>query len=176
MAEDQSVEVPQGEAHADRRASLDVPFDSADPMFSSDEFRIFEMKIRRCPRARPHDWTLCPFAHPVSLIFTLYVLHSTYLFVILTFTPNALHFLRRERKQSAGILVNSPTLEQLAPSTGRRGNAHVAMLARSLTVFLNAISILLAIAHNFVLMVWVAVVGCASLLIKNPSSGVYLKE
>lgn len=55
----------QGEGQpADRRASLDVPFDSADPMFSSDEFRVFEMKIRRCPRARPHDWTLCPFAHP----------------------------------------------------------------------------------------------------------------
>lgn len=64
MAEDQALEVPQGEVHTDRRASLDVPFDSADPMFSSDDFRIYEMKIRRCPRARPHDWTLCPFAHP----------------------------------------------------------------------------------------------------------------
>lgn len=23
-------------------------------------------QIKRCPRARPHDWTQCPFAHPVS--------------------------------------------------------------------------------------------------------------
>ena len=21
-------------------------------------------KVKRCPRARPHDWTQCPFAHP----------------------------------------------------------------------------------------------------------------
>ena len=77
MAEDQAAEVlALGEAQAaDRRGSLDVPFDSADPMFSSDEFRIFEMKIRRCPRARPHDWTLCPFAHPVS---NYYPLHYHY--------------------------------------------------------------------------------------------------
>jgi hypothetical protein len=70
--QEQAVEAPmQGEAQpADRRASLDVPFDSADPMFSSDEFRVYEMKIRRCPRARPHDWTLCPFAHPVSINFS----------------------------------------------------------------------------------------------------------
>ena len=22
------------------------------------------LQVKRCPRARPHDWTLCPFAHP----------------------------------------------------------------------------------------------------------------
>lgn len=38
-----------------------------DPAFMTDEFRIYQMKITRCPRARPHDWTSCPFAHPVSL-------------------------------------------------------------------------------------------------------------
>ncbi|KAG7637464.1 Zinc finger CCCH domain-containing protein 23 [Arabidopsis thaliana] len=32
--------------------------------FSSDEFRIYEFKIRRCARGRSHDWTECPFAHP----------------------------------------------------------------------------------------------------------------
>lgn len=25
---------------------------------------MFEFKVKRCPRARPHDWTACPFAHP----------------------------------------------------------------------------------------------------------------
>ena len=67
MAEDRPSEAVQDELCSSRRASTDtVPFDFADPLFSSDEFRIWEMKIRRCPRARPHDWTLCPYAHPVS--------------------------------------------------------------------------------------------------------------
>lgn len=49
-----------------RRGSLDgVPiFDCSDPQFCTDEFRMYEMKIRRCPKSRPHDWTTCPFAHP----------------------------------------------------------------------------------------------------------------
>ena len=25
--------------------------------FSSDYFRMYEFKVKRCPRARPHDWT-----------------------------------------------------------------------------------------------------------------------
>lgn len=33
-------------------------------MYSSDEFRMFEFKVRRCMRGRSHDWTECPFAHP----------------------------------------------------------------------------------------------------------------
>ncbi|KAF5732578.1 zinc finger family protein [Tripterygium wilfordii] len=37
--------------------------DSADP-YSSDQFRMFEFKVRRCTRSRSHDWTDCPFAHP----------------------------------------------------------------------------------------------------------------
>jgi len=32
--------------------------------YDSDEFRMYEFKVRRCPRARSHDWTECPFAHP----------------------------------------------------------------------------------------------------------------
>ncbi|KAF4368604.1 hypothetical protein CsatB_008187 [Cannabis sativa] len=39
---------------------LDVHADS----FSCDHFRMFEFKVRRCGRARSHDWTECPFAHP----------------------------------------------------------------------------------------------------------------
>ncbi|OEL23994.1 Zinc finger CCCH domain-containing protein 2 [Dichanthelium oligosanthes] len=32
--------------------------------FGCDEFRMYEFKVRRCARARSHDWTECPFAHP----------------------------------------------------------------------------------------------------------------
>ncbi|GMH03366.1 hypothetical protein Nepgr_005205 [Nepenthes gracilis] len=32
--------------------------------YSSDEFRLYEFKVRRCMRARAHDWTECPYAHP----------------------------------------------------------------------------------------------------------------
>ncbi|PSS14470.1 Zinc finger CCCH domain-containing protein [Actinidia chinensis var. chinensis] len=37
--------------------------DDADP-YSSDHFRMYEFKVRRCTRSRSHDWTDCPFAHP----------------------------------------------------------------------------------------------------------------
>ncbi|XP_061368207.1 zinc finger CCCH domain-containing protein 2-like [Gastrolobium bilobum] len=37
--------------------------DSDDP-YSSDHFRMYEFKVRRCTRSRSHDWTDCPFAHP----------------------------------------------------------------------------------------------------------------
>jgi hypothetical protein len=48
-----------------KRMSMDpAPYDFNDPMFSTDEFRVWEMKIRNCPKSRPHDWTMCPFAHP----------------------------------------------------------------------------------------------------------------
>lgn len=29
----------------------------------SDEFRMFEFKVRKCMRIKSHDWTECPFAH-----------------------------------------------------------------------------------------------------------------
>ncbi|KAJ0448074.1 putative transcription factor C3H family [Helianthus annuus] len=37
--------------------------DDSDP-YASDEFRMFEFKVRKCTRSRSHDWTDCPFAHP----------------------------------------------------------------------------------------------------------------
>ncbi|KAF8413845.1 hypothetical protein HHK36_001839 [Tetracentron sinense] len=37
--------------------------EESDP-YSSDDFRMYEFKIRRCMRSRSHDWTDCPFAHP----------------------------------------------------------------------------------------------------------------
>ncbi|THU52388.1 hypothetical protein C4D60_Mb10t03470 [Musa balbisiana] len=38
--------------------------DAAVDVYSSDEFRMYEFKVRRCARGRSHDWTECPFAHP----------------------------------------------------------------------------------------------------------------
>lgn len=32
--------------------------------YSSDHFRMYDFKVRRCTRSRSHDWTDCPFAHP----------------------------------------------------------------------------------------------------------------
>ncbi|KAL8461227.1 hypothetical protein ACS0TY_032627 [Phlomoides rotata] len=37
--------------------------DDSDP-YSSDHFRMYEFKVRKCNRSRSHDWTECPFAHP----------------------------------------------------------------------------------------------------------------
>ena len=37
--------------------------EGSDP-YSSDHFRMYEFKVRRCTRSRSHDWTDCPFAHP----------------------------------------------------------------------------------------------------------------
>ncbi|KAK4255532.1 hypothetical protein QN277_008520 [Acacia crassicarpa] len=37
--------------------------DDSDP-YSSEHFRMYEFKVRRCNRSRSHDWTDCPFAHP----------------------------------------------------------------------------------------------------------------
>ncbi|XP_052211206.1 zinc finger CCCH domain-containing protein 20-like [Diospyros lotus] len=39
---------------------FDIPVDA----FSTDQFRMFEFKVRKCTRARSHDWTECPYAHP----------------------------------------------------------------------------------------------------------------
>ncbi|KAE8676064.1 Zinc finger CCCH domain-containing protein 20 [Hibiscus syriacus] len=38
--------------------------DSPVDAYSSDHFRMFEFKVRRCVRGRSHDWTECPYAHP----------------------------------------------------------------------------------------------------------------
>ncbi|XP_074568946.1 zinc finger CCCH domain-containing protein 10-like [Curcuma longa] len=37
---------------------------SAADVFGSDDFRMYEFKVRRCPGRRSHDWTKCPYAHP----------------------------------------------------------------------------------------------------------------
>ncbi|KAF7830496.1 zinc finger CCCH domain-containing protein 23-like [Senna tora] len=46
--------------HDDDLDDVVLPFDA----FSADHFRMFEFKIRKCARARSHDWTQCPYAHP----------------------------------------------------------------------------------------------------------------
>ncbi|XP_054816778.1 zinc finger CCCH domain-containing protein 2 [Prosopis cineraria] len=47
------------------RNNLNADSDSDDSdLYSSDHFRMYEFKVRRCTRSRSHDWTDCPFAHP----------------------------------------------------------------------------------------------------------------
>ncbi|XP_050204778.1 zinc finger CCCH domain-containing protein 2-like [Mercurialis annua] len=47
----------------DHKGSESDDQDLLDP-YSSDQFRMYEFKVRRCTRSRSHDWTDCPFAHP----------------------------------------------------------------------------------------------------------------
>ncbi|XP_074287546.1 zinc finger CCCH domain-containing protein 2-like [Silene latifolia] len=42
----------------------DDGFDPDSDPYSSDQFRMYEFKVRKCTRSRSHDWTDCPFAHP----------------------------------------------------------------------------------------------------------------
>jgi hypothetical protein len=32
--------------------------------WASDDFQMYEFKVRRCTKTRAHDWTECPFTHP----------------------------------------------------------------------------------------------------------------
>lgn len=43
---------PQGPSELDNEA------------YMTDEFRMYEFKVRRCTKTRAHDWTECPFTHP----------------------------------------------------------------------------------------------------------------
>ncbi|KAI3422887.1 uncharacterized protein J3R85_011623 [Psidium guajava] len=38
--------------------------DSPVDLYTSDHFRMYEFKVRRCARGKSHDWTECPYAHP----------------------------------------------------------------------------------------------------------------
>ncbi|KAL2537613.1 Zinc finger CCCH domain-containing protein 49 [Forsythia ovata] len=33
-------------------------------VFSCEDFRMFDFKVKKCARYRSHDWMECPFAHP----------------------------------------------------------------------------------------------------------------
>ncbi|XP_076906855.1 zinc finger CCCH domain-containing protein 20-like [Bidens hawaiensis] len=39
-------------------------FDITSEAFACDSFRMYEFKVIKCARARSHDWTDCPYAHP----------------------------------------------------------------------------------------------------------------
>ncbi|KAA8524339.1 hypothetical protein F0562_010762 [Nyssa sinensis] len=61
---DMYLESPKAdETHLQKFLPYNGSDDDADP-YSSDHFRMFEFKVRRCTRSRSHDWTDCPFAHP----------------------------------------------------------------------------------------------------------------
>lgn len=67
------MDSPKGGGGGDHEALLQkfLPYNNidddddgdADP-YSSDHFRMYEFKVRKCTRSRSHDWTDCPFAHP----------------------------------------------------------------------------------------------------------------
>ncbi|KAK7311403.1 hypothetical protein RJT34_09533 [Clitoria ternatea] len=46
--------------------ACDEDFDTPIHLFSTDHFRMFQFKIKNCPRGRSHDWTHCPYAHPAE--------------------------------------------------------------------------------------------------------------
>ncbi|KAI5077992.1 hypothetical protein GOP47_0007816, partial [Adiantum capillus-veneris] len=50
------------EEEADPFAEVELHLEGA--LFGTDEFRMYEFKVRLCMRERSHDWTQCPFAHP----------------------------------------------------------------------------------------------------------------
>ncbi|KAL8142930.1 hypothetical protein V2J09_015962 [Rumex salicifolius] len=38
--------------------------DIKNSIYATDEFRMYQFKVRPCSRAYSHDWTECPFVHP----------------------------------------------------------------------------------------------------------------
>ncbi|KAI4363625.1 hypothetical protein MLD38_019818 [Melastoma candidum] len=49
--------------HAHPTILVPPPAPTFDDFYSSDEFRMYAYKIKRCPRTHSHDWTECPYAH-----------------------------------------------------------------------------------------------------------------
>lgn len=45
-------------------ASLSNDSELDKPEFQTDDFRMFGFKVAKCPKAKAHDWTECPYAHP----------------------------------------------------------------------------------------------------------------
>ncbi|KAI3744934.1 hypothetical protein L1987_58032 [Smallanthus sonchifolius] len=58
-----SPRVPPEETLFHKFLANSLADDDSDP-YASDEFRMYEFKIKKCTRSRSHDWTDCPFAHP----------------------------------------------------------------------------------------------------------------
>ncbi|OEL26040.1 Zinc finger CCCH domain-containing protein 37 [Dichanthelium oligosanthes] len=70
-ADPAAVEIPPqllaalGEYHSAGRGGVGGDGDAAEAEAEADdEFMMYEFKVRRCARARSHDWTACPYAHP----------------------------------------------------------------------------------------------------------------
>eukprot|EP00212_Chloropicon_laureae_P007641 CAMPEP_0197494790 /NCGR_PEP_ID=MMETSP1311-20131121/32270_1 /TAXON_ID=464262 /ORGANISM="Genus nov. species nov., Strain RCC856" /LENGTH=377 /DNA_ID=CAMNT_0043040231 /DNA_START=213 /DNA_END=1346 /DNA_ORIENTATION=+ len=55
---------PQQSHQQNQQRTQEPVFDVNAPEFSTPHFRMYEFKVRACPRTRAHDWTQCPFAHP----------------------------------------------------------------------------------------------------------------
>ncbi|KAI3421699.1 uncharacterized protein J3R85_011891 [Psidium guajava] len=53
---------PDTDSDSDLPSSREADFPT--DVYSCDNFRMYEFKVRRCTRGRSHDWTECPYAHP----------------------------------------------------------------------------------------------------------------
>jgi hypothetical protein len=42
----------------------EAELDDDAPLFATDDFRMFQMKIQPCAKRFVHDWVTCPFSHP----------------------------------------------------------------------------------------------------------------
>lgn len=58
------IEIPPRKRFTAADATSDDSETEQEDPYSSDQFRMYEFKVRRCTRSRSHDWTDCPFAHP----------------------------------------------------------------------------------------------------------------
>lgn len=47
-----------------RQCFFDAEAPAPEVKADDEEWMMYEFKVRRCPRARAHEWTSCPYAHP----------------------------------------------------------------------------------------------------------------
>ena len=57
----------------------------------TDHFRMYEFKVKRCPKLHAHDWTDCPFAHPGEKARRRDPLRYSYSGALLLFPPSVYH-------------------------------------------------------------------------------------
>lgn len=60
-----AAEEEEGKAEEKKEYVMEVPLpDINTGVYGSDEFRMYNFKVKPCSRAYSHDWTECPFVHP----------------------------------------------------------------------------------------------------------------
>jgi hypothetical protein len=59
-----SQATPPSRLHLLQESCSNEPCELDKPEYKTDEFRLYQFKIKQCTNEEPHDWCLCPFAHP----------------------------------------------------------------------------------------------------------------